>query len=175
MLFEKWRARRMLQYRTDPVPITDVADPVLFGVVESLRAAVGADCSLGDPHWHYRWEGEVQVVGLDATTRSVTDVRQRLARLVHEIVLRHLPARAKRVLAVVLVSDEAGMDLRGWLARLDDDQGEVGVLTWRSARRRIAVLAITRDGRHRLSGADRQIETTVGAWMAGWEHANPAS
>jgi hypothetical protein len=174
MLFEKWRARRMLQYRTDPVPVTDVADPVLFEVVESLRAAVGADCSLGDPHWHYRWEGEVQLVGLDATTRSVTDVRQRLTRLVHEIVLRHLPARAKRVLAVALVDDERGADLRGWLARLDDDRGEIGVLTWRSARRRIAVLVIDRSGRHRLSGADRDVEAAYRLWVAGWEHANPA-
>jgi hypothetical protein len=60
------------------------------------------------------------------------------------------------------------------VARLDDDRGEIGVLTWRSVRRRVALLVIDPKGRHRLSGADRDVEAKIRDWAAGWEHANPA-
>jgi len=100
MLFDRWRARRAIATRSAPSPVSDRADPRLFLAVEQVRVAVGALDSLGDPSWHHRWEGELQLVGLDALTRSVTDLRQRLLRLVHECDLRHLAAPRRRVLAV---------------------------------------------------------------------------
>jgi hypothetical protein len=165
MLFDRWRARRAIATRSAPTPVSDRADPRLFQAVEQVRVAVGALDSLGDPSWHYRWEGELQLVGLDALTRSVTDVRQRLLRLVHECDLRHLAARRRRVLAVVLCEPRPGEGLSGWHARLDDDQGEVGVSDWRAARRRIAVLGIDAEGRTELFGGEGAVSQAVGRWM----------
>ena len=124
--------------------------------------------SLGDPSWHYRWEGELQLVGLDATRRSVTDVRQRLVRLVHENDLRHMARRARRVLAVVLCAPRENEGLRGWYLRLEDDRGEIGEADWRAARRRIAVLALdAADPRHHeLFGGDRFVRQAVARWAA---------
>lgn len=154
MLFDRWRARRAIATRSPPATVNDPADPALFAAVEQVRALVGALDSLGDPSWHFRWEGELQLVGLDARTRSVCDLRQRLLRLVHECDLRHMPARRRRVLAVVLCDPREGEGLAGWHARLDDDQGEVGVRDWRAARGRIAVLGIDTGGRAELFGGD---------------------
>ena len=165
MLLDRWRARRAIATRSAPSPVSDRADPRLFEAVEQVRASVGALDSLGDPSWHYRWEGDLQLVGLDALTRSVTDVRQRLLRLVHECDLRHMAARRKRVLAVVLCEPRPGEGLKGWHARLDDDQGEVGVSDWRAARRRIAVLALDPSGGAELFGGDGAIAQAVGTWM----------
>ncbi len=167
MFLDRWRARRAILSRTPPSTVDDAADPRLREVVEALREPVGADNSLGDPSWHFRWEGELQLVGLDATTRSVTDVRQRLLRLVHELDLRHLPRRARRVLAVVLCAPEPSEGFPGWHARLQDDQGEVGESDWRAARGRIAVLAIDGAGRHALFGGDHAVSRAVEAWAAG--------
>jgi hypothetical protein len=170
MLFDRWRARRAILSRTPPSSIEEPADPRLRTIVEALGARLGSIDSLGDPSWHFRWEGELQLVGVDATSRSVTDVRQRLLRLVHELDLRHLPRRARRVLAVVLCSPEAGEGLVGWHARLQDDQGEVGVGDWRAARRRIAVLAVDGGGTDvatpKLFGGDHTVTQAVEAWQA---------
>jgi hypothetical protein len=170
MLFDRWRARRAILSRTPPSSIEDRADPRLRSVVEGLATYMEACDSLGDPSWHYRWEGELQLVGLDATSRSVTDVRQRLLRLVHELDLRHLPRRARRVLAVVLCAADEGEQLEGWHARLQDDRGEVGESDWRAARKRVAILAveISKDGslRHRLFGGDHAVARLVETWQA---------
>jgi len=165
MLLDRWRARRAIATRSAPSPVADRASPALFAAVEQVRAQAGALDSLGDPSWHYRWEGELQLVGLDALTRSVTDVRQRLLRLVHECELRHLTARRKRVLAVVLCEPREGEGLKGWHARLDDDQGEVGVRDWRAARRRITVLALEPGGAAELFGGDGQMRQAFEAWQ----------
>jgi len=157
MLFDRWRARRAIATRTGPAPIEDLPDQALVTLVDSLKLAVGAQDSLGDPSWHLRWDGELQLVGLDATSRSVTDVRQRLLRLAHECDLRHLPRRARRVLLVVLCSPREGEGLSGWFKRLDDDQGEVGASDWRAARGRMAVLALDTDGSRQLFGGDRAV------------------
>jgi hypothetical protein len=164
MLLDRWRARRAIATRSAPTPINDPADPRLFQAVEQVRAQAGALDSLGDPSWHYRWEGDLQLVGLDALTRSVSDVRQRLLRLVHECDLRHMPARRKRVLAIVLCEPRPGEGLAGWHVRLDDDQGEVGVADWRAARRRIAVLALEAGGGSQLFGGDQPVQQAVARW-----------
>ncbi|HTE06640.1 MAG TPA: hypothetical protein VK824_10620 [Planctomycetota bacterium] len=144
--------------------MNDPAAPELFAAVESLKATADCPDSLGDPNWHYRWEGAVQLVGLDARSRSVTDVRQRLLRLVHECDLRHMPRSRRRVLAVVLCEPQADEGLRGWQLRLDADEGEVGASDWRAARRRVAVLALDGSGGHLLSGGDRAVRQAVEAW-----------
>ncbi len=164
MISDRWRARRAIKTRTPPTAVVSPADPRLFAIVESLKQPVGADISLGDPSWHFRWEGELQLVGLDATDRSVSDVRQRLARLVHECSLRHLPTRARRVLAALLVQPRADEDLRGLFTRLDDDQGEVGQSDWHAARRHVALLLVDRGGSHRLFGADRALQEQLATW-----------
>jgi hypothetical protein len=165
MLFDRWRARRAIATRTGPSPIEDFADPRLVEVVESLKTAVGAQISLGDPSWHCRWDGALQLVGLDASSRSVTDVRQRLLRLAHECDLRHLPRRARRILLVVLCSPREGEDLQGWFKRLDDDQGEVGASDWRAAKRRMAVLALDGEGGRQLFGGDRDVREATSALL----------
>jgi len=165
MLLDRWRARRAIATRTPPSPVNDPAAPALRALVEGLAQHVQSRDSLGDPSWHYRWEGELQLVGLDALTRSVTDVRQRLLRLVHECDLRHLDARRKRVLAVVLCDPRPAEGLKGWHARLDDDQGEVGASDWRAARRRIAVLALEPGGAAELFGGDGAVKQAVGSWL----------
>ncbi len=164
MLLDRWRARRAIASRTAPSTINDPADPRLLAAVESLKVLADAQESLGDPNWHYRWEGALQLVGLDATARSVTEVRQRLVRLVHECDLRHMSRRRRRVLAVVLCAPREGEDLRGLHLRLDDDQGEVGASDWRAARRRIALLLVDGGGRHQLFGGDREIRQAVEAF-----------
>lgn len=166
MLIERWWARHHIQNATNPTPVADPGDPALADAVNSLCPHFGDPYSCGDPNWHFRWEGELQIVGLDATSRSVTDVRQRLVRLSHELALRHLPGRARRILAVVLVGEAAAADLVGWYARLDDDQGELGRMNWRLARRRVSVLAVTRSGAHRLFGGDRSVASRVASWAA---------
>jgi hypothetical protein len=166
MLFDRWRAQRAIATRSAPSPVNDPAAPELFEAVESLKAAARCPDSLGDPNWHYRWEGDVQLVGLDARTRSVTDVRQRLLRLVHECDLRHMPRDRRRVLAAVLCEPRPDEDLRGWCLRLDHDEGEVGAADWRAARRRIAVLALDGRGGQHLLGGDRAIRLAVAAWSA---------
>jgi hypothetical protein len=100
-------------------------------------------------------------VGLDATSRSVTDVRQRLLRRVHECDLRHMTPRRRRVLAVVLCDPRAGEGLHGWHARLWEDRDEVGVADWRAARRRIAVLAVDGAGAQQLFGGDADLRDSV--------------
>lgn len=165
MLFDRWRARRAIATRSAPTPVNDPASPLLFEVVEALRKEASSQDSLGDPSWHYRWEGELQLVGLDALTRSVSDVRQRLLRLVHECDLRHMSARRKRVLAIVLCEPRAGEQLSGWYSRLDDDQGEVGAADWRAARRRIAVLALDVSGNSQLFGGDKPVREAVERWL----------
>jgi hypothetical protein len=161
MLLDRWRARRAIATRTAPSPVADPADPRLLRVVEAVKPAVETPDSLGDPGWHYRWDGRLQLVGLDARTRSVCDVRQRLARLVHECDLRHLAPRQRRVLAIVLCEPREGEGLSGWHARLWDDRGEVGEADWKAARRRIAVLALGVDGTHALFGGDRELREAV--------------
>jgi hypothetical protein len=154
MFLDRWRAHRAIATRNGPSPVTGPPDARLRAVVEALGPHVQALDSLGDPSWHCRWEGELQLVGLDAHSRSVTDVRQRLMRLVHEVDLRHMAKRAKRVLAVVLCEPREDEGLVGWFARLQDDQGEVGERDWRAGRRRIAVLAMDGQGARTLFGGD---------------------
>jgi len=168
MLLDRWRARRAIATRTPPSPVNDQAAPALRAAVESLAALLDTPNSLGDPSFHYRWEGELQLVGLDATRRSVTDVRQRLARLVHENDLRHMARRARRVLAVVLCAPRENEGLRGWFQRLEDDRGEVGESDWRAARRHITVLALdaAEPGRHELFGGDRSVRQAVASWAS---------
>jgi len=168
MLLDRWRARRAIATRTAPSPVNDPAHPSLREAVETLIPLVVTPDSLGDPSWHFRWEGELQLVGLDAEKRSVTDVRQRLTRLVHENDLRHMARRARRVLAVVRCTPRGSEGLRGWFLRLEDDQDEVGP-DWRAARRRIAVLAIdAADTKsHELFGGDRFVRQAVDKWAAG--------
>jgi hypothetical protein len=161
MLFDRWRARRAIATRTAPSPVVDVADPRLLTLVEAVKPAVGAPDSLGDPSWHFRWDGALQLVGLDARSRAVTDVRQRLARLVHECDLRHMPTSRRRVLAVVLCEPREGEGLSGWHARLWEDRGEVGAADWRAARRRIAVLAVDTSGARELFGGDAALRDAV--------------
>jgi hypothetical protein len=161
MFFDRWRARRAILSRSAPSSVEDEAHPRLREVVESLLDPLGTPYSLGDPSWHYRWEGDLQLVGLDATQRSVTDVRQRLLRLVHELELRHLSRSVRRVLAVVLCAPQDGEDLEAWHARLRVDQGEVGERDWRAARRRIELLAITPDGQHAYFGTDVDLRRAV--------------
>jgi hypothetical protein len=165
MLLDRWRARRAIATRSSPAPILDVADPRLATAVESLKEAVHAQDSLGDPSWHQRWDGELQLVGLDALSRSVTDVRQRLLRLAHECDLRHLPRRNRRILAVVLCRPRENEGLAGWYRRLDDDQGEVGTADWRAARRRMAVLALDDEGARCLFGGDRELSEATRAFL----------
>ena len=167
MLLDRWRARRAIATRTPPSPVNDPAAPALRALVEGLAQHVQSRDSLGDPSWHYRWEGELQLVGLDAARRSVTDVRQRLVRLVHENDLRHMARRARRVLAVVRCAPREHEGLRGWFLRLEDDQDEVGP-DWRAARRRIAVLAVDAADphQHELFGGDRFVRLAVEKWAA---------
>jgi len=167
MLLDRWRARRAIATRTSPSPVNDQADPALRAAVEALIPFVQAPDSLGDPSWHYRWEGELQLVGLDAAQRSTADVRQRLTRLVHENDLRHMARRARRVLAVVLCAPREREGLRGWFLRLENDQNEVGP-DWRAAKRRVAVLALdAADPRHHeLFGGDRFVRQAVEKWAA---------
>lgn len=165
MLLDRWRARRAIATRTPPSTINDPVDPRLFSAVESLKQAVGAQDSLGDASWHLRWDGELQLVGLNAVSRSVTDVRQRLLRLAHECDLRHMQRSRKRILLVVLCNPREGEGLDGWHARLDDDQGEVGTSDWKAARRRMSVLALDTDGRRQLFGADRDVRAAVQAFL----------
>lgn len=152
--------------RSAPSTVDDSADPRLLAIVEGLKGRVGTPNSLGDPSWHYRWEGELQLVGLDARARSVSDVRQRLLRLVHELDLRHMARRARRVLAVVLCEPATGEDLSGYHMRLMQDDGEVGEKDWNAVRHRIAVLLVDGAG-HRLFGGDASIQQAVAAWEAG--------
>jgi hypothetical protein len=166
MLFDRWRAQRAIATRSAPSPVNDPASPELFAAVESLKGAVDCPDSLGDPNWHYRWEGTLQLVGLDARTRSVSDVRQRLLRLVHECDLRHMPRARRRVLAVVLCEPRDGEDLRAWNLRLDNDADEAGSSDWRAVRGRIAVLALDGRGGHALSGGDRRVRESVERWAA---------
>jgi len=166
MLLDRWRARRAILTRSAPSSVEDPAHPALRPVVEALRDRIGTPHSLGDPSWHYRWEGEQQLVGLDASSRSVTDVRQRLLRLVHELDLRHLPRRVRRVVCVALCSPQAGEGLTGWYARLLDDQDEVGARDWRAVRRRCAVLALDGMGRYELFGGDGALRQAVADWSA---------
>ena len=167
MLLDRWRARRAIATRTAPSPVNDPADPALRTAVETLLPFTETPDSLGDPTWHYRWEGELQVVGLDAAQRSVTDLRQRLTRLVHENDLRHMARRARRVLAVVRCSPKGGEGLRGWFLRLENDQDEVGA-DWAAVRRRVAVLALDAADplRHELFGGDRFVQQAVAKWAA---------
>ncbi|MHC4846340.1 MAG: hypothetical protein ACYTCU_09280 [Planctomycetota bacterium] len=167
MLLDRWRAQRAIATRTGPSPIEDFADPRLVEVVEALKPAVGSLVSLGDPSWHLRWDGALQLVGLDATSRSVTDVRQRLVRLAHECDLRHMARRARRILLVVLCTPREGEGLQGWFKRLDDDQGEVGASDWRAARRRMAILALDGDGNRRLFGGDRDVREAAAPLLDG--------
>jgi len=164
MFLDRWRAQRGLLTRSPPSTITDPPPARLTAAVEALKPLLGADESMGDPTWHHRWDGALQLVGLDATERSVSDVRQRLVRLIHECDLGHMARRRRRVLAVVLCRPDAG-DLRSWHAALDDDQGEVGPSVWRAARRRIGVLALDEQGGAQLFGGDRSIEKAVLSWI----------
>jgi len=166
MFLDRWRARRAIISRTPPTSIEDEADPRLAPIVHDLSARLGSTNSLGDPLWHQRWEGELQVVGLDAATRSVSDVRQRLARTVHELALRHMAHRGRRVLAVILCAPEQREGLEGWYARLQDDRGEVGTRDWRAASRWISVLALDPGSEHRLFGGDDQIVAAVESWAS---------
>jgi hypothetical protein len=164
MLLDRWRARRALLSRSPPSTTEDSGDAGLRAVVDALSVALDAPNSLGDPIWHHRWEGDLQVVGLDAAKRSVSDVRQRLARTVHELALRHMASRGRRLLAVVRCAPEGGEGLEGWHARLWEDQGEVGVADWKAARRNVAVLLLGPDDERQLFGSDRAITAAVKAW-----------
>lgn len=166
MIFDRWRARRAIMTRTPPHSVEEQADPALSPIVHDLSQRLQAPFSLGDPIWHQRWEGELQVLGLDASTRSVSDVRQRLARTGQELALRHMARRGRRILAVILCAPTDGEGLVGWHARLVDDQGEVGVADWRAASRLLSVLAVAPDGEHQLFGGDGQIVAAVQAWAA---------
>lgn len=164
MLLDRWRARRALASRSPPCTVADRADPRLRTAVLALCQVLDAPHSLGDPIWHQRWEGDLQLVGLDARTRAVTDVRQRIARTVHELSLRHMARRGRRLVVVVLCEPEGAEGMSGWHARLQDDQGEVGQADWSAARRNVAVLAIDGEGRSQLFGGDAQIQAAVAAW-----------
>jgi len=168
MLLDRFRARKALRTRTPPAPVDDAPPAALTQVVEALKAPLDARESLGDPTWHHRWEGALHLVGLDVRARSMSDLRQRIVRLVHENELRHLPRRRKRVVVVALCEPgERGFD--GFHHALEDERGEVGLADWRSARRHLAVLAVTPDGRYRLLGGDRAVQRGVAAWAAARE------
>ena len=166
MLLDRWRARKALATRTPPSSIEDPPPAELTAVVDDLAVRLKADNSLGDPIWHHRWEGELQLVGLDARHRSVADLRQRLARTVHEMALRHVGRRARRVLAVVLCAPDGDEGLVGWHARLADDRGEVGEADWRRVRRQVAVLALDDAGEQALFGGAGDVRAAVAAWAA---------
>ncbi|MGQ0553091.1 MAG: hypothetical protein ACT4PU_07710 [Planctomycetota bacterium] len=168
MILDRWRAQRAIATRSAPTPVTDSADPRLLAAVEAIKPLADAPNSLGDPSWHYRWEGGLQLVGLDCRTRSVTDLRQRLLRLVHECDLRHLSRPQRRVLGVVLCEPQGTEGLRGWHQRLEEDRDEVGTADWRAARGRIAVLAIdATTGARELFGAPRALEQSLAPYLAG--------
>ncbi|MED5329725.1 MAG: hypothetical protein VX916_00340 [Planctomycetota bacterium] len=162
MLLDRWRARRGIRTRNPPNPVSEPPSPLLTEAVEGLKEPAGTPYSMGDPNWHYRWDGALQLVGIDATNRSRADVRQRLVRLVHECDLAHMSRKAKRVLAVVLCHPEEG-NLRLWHSYLDDGSLENDG-AWPAARRRVAVLAMDDQGHHRLFGGDRDIERAVEQW-----------
>ncbi|MFT7464473.1 MAG: hypothetical protein ACI9EF_002829 [Pseudohongiellaceae bacterium] len=166
MILDRWRARRAIMTRTPPTSVEDQPNPALVPMVRDLSERLVAPFSLGDPIWHQRWEGELQVLGLDALTRSVSDVRQRLARTGHELALRHMARRGRRVFAVILCAPVGDEGLVGWHSRLQDDQGEVGPADWRAASRLLSVLAVGVDGEHQLFGGDGQISAAVSAWAA---------
>ena len=139
--------------RTAPSPAGGTLDPDLSTRLDALRGALGASQRVDDPYWQARWEGELQLVGLDARTRATGDVRQRLTRLVHELDLRHMAPRARRVVAVLLCAprDDEGLD--GWLARLAVDRGEVGS-AWEPVRPRITVVVQDEAGGLRVHGRE---------------------
>lgn len=161
---DRWRAQRALLTRTAPNPAGGQADERLLAVLESLRRPLGAVNSLGDPLWHARWEGELQLVGLDARTRATGDVRQRLTRLVHEMDLRHVGARARRVVAVLLCDPGDG-GLRAWLERLFEDRGEVGS-AWDAVRDRVTVLVLDGHGEHALRSRDDALGAALESVLA---------
>lgn len=152
--------------RTPPSSVDDQADARLAAAVESLKVHAETPNSLGDPCWHFRWEGELQLVGLDARARSVSDVRQRLLRLVHELDLRHMARRARRVFCVLLCEPREGEGLAGLHARLMRDEGEVGEKDWNAVRHRIAVLLIDASGGCELFGGDAAVRKAFEAWRA---------
>lgn len=143
----------------------DLPGQALTQAVDDLRAPLAAVFSLGDPIWHHRWEGEVQLVGLDCRDRSVADVRQRLARTVHEVALRHMAKRGRRMVLVGLCAPRDDEGLRGYYARLMDDQGEVGP-DWSAMRRRIAVGLVDEHGKRALFGGDQSVQRVFRE--AGW-------
>lgn len=167
MLLDRFWARRALLSRSPPATVEDLPDPRLASVVASLCRLLDAPYSLGDPIWHQRWEGEVQIVGLDARRRSVSDVRQRIARTVHELTLRHMAARGRRLVALILCEPEGGEGLVGFHARLQDDRGEVGPADWRRVSRRVTVLLMGPRapgggaGECAVFGADRRLTAAL--------------
>lgn len=161
MFLDRWRARRALVSRTPPTTVEDPAHPRLISAVRSLCDTVACPFSVGDPIWHQRWEGDLQLVALDARSRSVSDVRQRLTRTSHELALRHMAARGRRMLAVVLCEPEGGEGLTGFHSRLQDDRGEVGQDDWRRVSRKVSVLLLEVDGKHQLFGNDDAVADSV--------------
>jgi len=160
-MFDTWRARRAILGHQPPSTVSDPPPAALARVVEGLRPHLGELFSVGDPIWHLRWEGPVQLVALDARERSQSD-------------LRHLPRQQRRVLAVLLCRPEPGESVEAWHTRLlqggeDGMQGD-----WRAARGRVSVLAVLDDGSHRLFDQGRLAAAGVAAWEAAARDAAPA-
>lgn len=149
-----------------PTAVEDPAPVELERVVEGLRPHLGQVYSVGDPIWQLRWEGELPLVALDARKRSVSDLRQRLVRTLHELDLRHLPRTQRRLLAVVLAPEGAAASA-AWGAQLHalGDDGLSG--DWRRLRHRVALLVVETDGSHRLHEHARFAQAAVTAWEAG--------
>lgn len=138
----------------------------LTRLVESLRPHLGDPFSVGDPIWHLRWEGKLQVVAIDTRERSQSDLRQRLLRTLHELDLRHLPRAQRRLLAVVLCRPEEGESLDAWHQRLMEGGSDGMHGDWRAVRKRVSILAQLDDGSHRLFDQGRLATDAVTAWEA---------
>jgi len=173
-MFDTWRARRAILGHQPPSTVSDPPPEALTRVVEGLRPHLGELFSVGDPIWHLRWEGPVQLMALDARERSQSDVRQRLLRSLHELDLRHLPRQQRRVLAVLLCRPEPGESVEAWHERLiqGGDDGLQG--DWRAVRGRVSVLTVLDDGSHRLFDQGRLAAAGVAAWEAAARDATRA-
>lgn len=146
-MFETWRARRALLGHKPPTSAETPAPDELADVVAGLRPHLGRTDPVGDPIWQLRLEGEQPLVGLDARKRSVSDIRQRLVRTLHELDLRHLKAAQRRVLAVFLVA--SGALAEGWLERLLEGGDDGLRADWNRLRPRIALLLVEEGGAYR--------------------------
>lgn len=163
-MFETWRARRALLGHKPPTSVATPAPEALAEVVAGLRAHLGRAEPVGDPIWQLRLEGEQPLVGLDVRKRSVSDIRQRLVRTLHELDLRHLKVAQRRVLAALLVPPGALGE--GWLERLLEGGDDGLRADWNRLRPRVALLLVEKGGAYRLHDPTGFGADAVTAWDA---------